>query len=170
MWPPYSNLVLAFVHFVAISAAALFVTRLAETNSLALLEAETCGTFGDPSQSTSFNETYRGPYETWAESYAQTRAKAFTYSVACHTFDGKQNQSISPKCINMGIVPPTWLVVQNVACPFSDHVCSEPALRLDSGLVDTLSDLGINTRPDDRLQYRTVRGSETVLLHALTHL
>lgn len=49
-----------------------------------------------------------------------------------------------------------YLTNTNAACPFSPEMCRTSALQLDSGLLDSNDDLGINSEVRDRVQYRTV--------------
>lgn len=46
---------------------------------------------------------------------------------------------------------------EEVDCPFSDDICDDKAaIRMDTGLIDSNTDLGINTGPGDRLWFRRV--------------
>lgn len=49
-------------------------------------------------------------------------------------------------------------VITNASCPFSGGICrsSSRNLVLDTGYLDSHADLGLNTPPDQRIQYRRV--------------
>lgn len=46
-----------------------------------------------------------------------------------------------------------WTSTTNNSCPFDD-LCLGPALYLDTGLIDSRDDLGINGHDSDRVQWR----------------
>lgn len=47
-----------------------------------------------------------------------------------------------------------WSINTSSQCPFEDNICTRPALLLDTGYVDSLRDLGINSEKSDRVLYR----------------
>lgn len=79
---------------------------------------------------------------------------AVTYSRAC--YDDASNE------LQCGRFPRSQLALTsetNVSCPFQSHICLEgpsAAFQVKSGWIDTNSDLGVNSKPSDRLQYRKV--------------
>ena len=79
---------------------------------------------------------------------------ASTYATACYgdSFTSFQcNQFVKPRL--------EWTTKRNVSCPFQADLCAEgptSAFEMDSGMLDTRDDLGINTPDADRLQYRKV--------------
>jgi hypothetical protein len=40
-------------------------------------------------------------------------------------------------------------------CLFEEGMCTDISLQLDSGEIDSLNDLGINSKPEDRFSFRT---------------
>lgn len=59
----------------------------------------------------------------------------------------------------------------NVSCPFQSDICFEgpsAAFQVKSGWIDTNTDLGINSKASDRLQYRKV--TTCSVLHTAGHV
>lgn len=50
------------------------------------------------------------------------------------------------------------MVDNQAPCPFQDGICRSNSsnIRLDTGLIDIMDDLGINAPDDERIQFRTV--------------
>ncbi|KAF2813088.1 uncharacterized protein BDZ99DRAFT_496164 [Mytilinidion resinicola] len=55
-------------------------------------------------------------------------------------------------------------ITRNSPCPFADGVCETPALKFDSGLVDSNDDMGLNAREEDSIQIRRVTTCAPVLI------
>jgi hypothetical protein len=57
-------------------------------------------------------------------------------------------------------VKPTinWTSTSNAPCPFNDELCQEKdkAFEMDTGLLDSREDLGVNTPDNGRLFYRRI--------------
>jgi hypothetical protein len=51
-----------------------------------------------------------------------------------------------------------WTTISNASCPFGGELCSEisPTIVLDTGIIDSHGDLGVNAKPNDRIGYRRV--------------
>lgn len=47
-------------------------------------------------------------------------------------------------------------ITRDLPCPFNQSVCNGPAISLDSGMLRSDTDLGVNTRPEDALAVRKV--------------
>ncbi|KAL8819482.1 MAG: hypothetical protein Q9223_002094 [Gallowayella weberi] len=79
---------------------------------------------------------------------------ASTYSQAC--YGNGQN----PLQCNRYIRPSLpWTTVSNATCPFTHSLCyygATSAYLMDSGLLDSHRDLGINAPSSDRVQYRKI--------------
>ncbi|KAL1616591.1 hypothetical protein SLS54_008326 [Diplodia seriata] len=83
---------------------------------------------------------------------AQGAATSFIYAQQCYT-----NTSSNPASCGTYVkqrLPAT--VERNASCPFDADMCVTPDanIRIDSGLLDTNDDLGINTPPSLRFQFR----------------
>jgi len=58
-----------------------------------------------------------------------------------------------------------WSLTSNVECPFSPSICrinTTSAYRMDTGLLDSHVDLGINAEPKDRVNFRKVTTCATL--------
>lgn len=67
------------------------------------------------------------------------------------------NSSILPDICESFIKPNIPLKEERVECPFSGSICAkidQPALSIDSGLVDLHDGFGMNLQPENRLKYR----------------
>ncbi|KAF9634368.1 hypothetical protein BFW01_g5263 [Lasiodiplodia theobromae] len=108
-----------------------------------LVSSDRCGITTSGNNDTFFNI---------ANSYvAQGASTAFIYAQQCYS-----NTSNPGKC-GTYVKPRLPVTVEyNVSCPFSDEMCytQDGNIRFDSGLLDSLDDFGVNTRPNLRFQYR----------------
>ena len=78
---------------------------------------------------------------------------ASTYANACYggSYSVQCNQYVKPHL--------NWTTERSVDCPFEPSLCiggSKSAYKMDSGLLDSHGDLGINTPDSQRLQFRKV--------------
>ena len=79
---------------------------------------------------------------------------ATTYSRAC--YGNTENALACNQYVRQRL---HWTSNQNTTCPFSPDLCiygSTAAYEMDTGLLDTHEDLGINAAQSDRIQYRKV--------------
>lgn len=61
-------------------------------------------------------------------------------------------------------------VDSNAPCPFSDEICRSNSsnIILDSGYVDTVEDLGVNSPQDESIKFRTVLQCAPLETHGYT--
>ncbi|KAI9668603.1 MAG: hypothetical protein M1831_001042 [Alyxoria varia] len=89
----------------------------------------------------------------WAQALLQSGSSAAQYARSCYP----GNSSITADCDYYPVQYLDYDVSHDATCPFSDGICkmneTQP-LVIDSGLLDTQRQLGINSRPNERLQYR----------------
>ncbi|KAH6620540.1 hypothetical protein C7974DRAFT_378566 [Boeremia exigua] len=78
--------------------------------------------------------------------------KNAAYSRSCYERSGDN----STVCGNL--VRPTlpYTITRDVACPFEQRACNGAGFSLDTGLLRSDTDLGLNTRPEDALSIRKV--------------
>lgn len=91
----------------------------------------------------------------WRPYEAQTWVTSSNYAEECY------NQTGSPGVMNCGTFVQNRLqfTVNNTAgCPFSDRMCrtKKSNIFIDSGLLDSNDDFGINSAQDHRIQWRKV--------------
>jgi hypothetical protein len=89
----------------------------------------------------------------WFSQQQQILDLAGNYVSSCYTFNRSQNAQQS--CLAYGRSSLVWNVTADVPCPFSPEMCLQgKSILLDSGFIDSHSQLGINSRVQDRIQYR----------------
>jgi hypothetical protein len=136
---------MAAIHITIFAAAGAFSSRVAVTDSQVLLVSANCGTWSFLSQ-----------IDNTASSSFEHDNLARAAKLASQCYNGTEVIS-SAECLLSGrrLVP--WTLEKNATCPFDASLCFESqAVTLDSGYVDSLHNLGINSRPEDRVSYRQV--------------
>ena len=112
-----------------------------------------------------WNDTYLdiagdGPNEDSRETFAlsmqyisktvEDTQLALSYAQTCYMSDEK---STSPSCKTYQV--PTYnFTAHNTSCPFAAELCASEGLMLETTLIDSHHDLGINARPEDRIIYQ----------------
>ncbi|KAF7540014.1 hypothetical protein G7054_g1710 [Neopestalotiopsis clavispora] len=96
------------------------------------------------------NYTSAHAWEIWTSKILNN---AFNYAQRCYTSDGIGSTGACGT-----LVKDRLLSLQNASasCPFEDHICRSQSsnLILDSGYVDSHTDLGLNSPPDERILFR----------------
>ena len=168
--PLYRSLPLilsAALHFIAFTAAGIFSSKVASVGSTVLLRGPTCGNVSVPYQPNSFNKTIflqQSERDSWLLSTFKDTAG---YVKSCYAFDNA-TRPLPQDCLAYGRRLPSWSSETGIDCPFGDGMCIDgAALELDSGLIDSHLDLGINARQQDRISFRHVR--EHRHIKKLTH-
>ena len=142
-------LILSLATFCAFNTAGVFSSRVATTRGgEVLLVGDSCASLN---ASLLTGQNFR-----LAQSYFASRTRASAnYESICYRKFGSADS-----CRNFvrDTLPVT--VTSGIPCPFpgKDRICYAPkaALRLDSGFLNSHSDLGINSPPSSRYLYRTV--------------
>ncbi|KAI0168841.1 hypothetical protein GGR52DRAFT_592616 [Hypoxylon sp. FL1284] len=47
-----------------------------------------------------------------------------------------------------------WEIQWDAKCPFGDSMCLEPGMSIDTGLINSNQDLGLNAKPEDQVELR----------------
>lgn len=99
----------------------------------------------------------RAESNTWSSWLPKLQTEAANYAQECYTDDALTTES---RCINRPYVQQQlqMSINPNASCPFDAELCATPTSNLivDTGLIDTHSDLGINAPKAQRAQFRTV--------------
>lgn len=143
---------LAAVHLAFFAAAGALSSRVTVTDSQVLLSSPDCGAWSFLSQ----NDTTASPNDRTASLSFQhdNLARAAKLASKCYN---RTEVLPSAECLLSGrrLIP--WTITRDATCPFDSSLCfGSEAVTLDSGYVDSLHDLGINSRPADRISYRQV--------------
>ena len=81
----------------------------------------------------------------------------FQNSLVTQSSTNTQGCTTSGPCITpAGQRMPKWSFNITQDCPFSDDICANQSITMDSGLLDSLLDFGINTKREDRVGARVV--------------
>jgi len=142
-------LILSLATFCAFNTAGIFSSRVATTRGgEVLLVGDRCATLN---ASLLTGQNFR-----LAQSYFTSRFRASAnYESICYREPGSAD---SCRSFVRDTLPVT--ITRGIDCPFpgKERMCYTPtaALRLDSGFLNSHSDLGINSPPSSRYLYRTV--------------
>jgi hypothetical protein len=146
----------ALVNIVAFAVAGLFSSRVARSTSEVLLKPKLCGDLG-----------HFGRYKYATNSTPLTATEQTDFLTAFNIWGGQriaQGSSLAQSCVGGQGVCPTVSrrqiginITQGSSCPFGGDICVNGAsIRMDTGVMDSLLDFGINTGMEDRIGYRRV--------------
>ena len=141
-------ILVAGLHSVAFAAAGILSSKVTTAKSEVLLRSDLCGIWHRPSAS----NWDRGSLETIKyEAYMTDDAKRSAQFVSeCY------NTSLA-NCDTYGRRPLSFTTSTHTSCPFDPTMCNDNIVaRLDSGYVDSLYDLGINSHPSGRVAFRKI--------------
>jgi hypothetical protein len=151
-WRPYLRIstfaLLAALNLAGFGVASIFtsaVTRVPGNSTITL--GPSCGGFTIKPNTTIQSEG--SSYKIQADTY-----EAATYVRQCY-----RENATSPACGVYYRPSLSFTTSSNVSCPFAPSVCcpnNQSAFSMDTGLVDSLLDLGVNSRPDHQIKYRRV--------------
>jgi hypothetical protein len=162
-WKPKTNsafrktflvLFLAILNWFGFTVAGIFSSRVALVGSLALRSPGTCGWMAI--------ELSGLPTALPAQAAQMTNAMyvfgrrsaklGIDYTASCYA---NKTEGMPAACQTFAQPSIVSIVNRTASCPFPNNLCDGPAVQLDSGLVDS-SQFGINTRPDETIQFRRV--------------
>ncbi|KAF2142266.1 uncharacterized protein K452DRAFT_333074 [Aplosporella prunicola CBS 121167] len=140
----FSCLILA-----AFAVASTFSSRISSVGTAVLLSGTNCGYMyplsksSDPMGLTTVFQPYLSQKHTSDADYAQECYPDIQSTEGCNTFVQRRLSTS---------------VIRNAFCPFPGDICKsqDSNLLLDTGLVDSHNDLGINAPPGHRYQFRFV--------------
>jgi hypothetical protein len=142
-WP---IIMIGLLHLVAFTAASILASRITTTDEEVLVARNPyCGPWGGFNGNPGSDVEVLNLFKAYTYTTVQSTQK---YVQSCLT-----NPQSLPEC-TMFINPRlNWTSAINSTCPFGD-LCLGPALYLDTGLIDSRDDLGINSHESDRVQWR----------------
>jgi hypothetical protein len=136
-----SLIVIGILHFMAFGAAGVLSSHITTTGNQVLLSRSLkCGPW---------NETDNSLF--WTLYLDSSTSSSQQYVQNCLSGTGQQ----SPECSLYKRMQLKWSST-SVPCPF-DGMCLGPpnsSLHMDTGFIDSRDDLGINSRDEDRIQWR----------------
>lgn len=136
---------LAIFNILLFSASGLltsYITKAAGTSSIVI--GPSCGGF-EFNATDAGNFTSKNLLDTWeAATYAHQCYQSNASRFACTPYV-RQNLPFTTN--------------PNASCPFAAELCAynaHSAFQMDTGLLDSAADFGINARPSDRIKFRRV--------------
>jgi hypothetical protein len=144
---------LAGLHALAVLAAGTFSSKAIASNDEVLTRSKSCGSMRDPSEM--LNITDDSTFELANALVVMARyvyRKSASYSRACYG----QHSGHSTACGTYVRSTIPYNMSLSVPCPFDEKICNGLGVAFDTGLIRSDLDLGINTRPEDRLSVRKV--------------
>lgn len=144
-------MVIAGLHGIGFTIAGILSSRVTSTTSVALLRSESCGTWNAPLYHR--NETDQSLEDAlWESKWDSVLSKSANFAAACYN-----TTKPSTNCNAYGRHLLSLKTSTHRTCPFDSSICvNETVVRMDSGYVDSLLDLGINSSPSDRVTFRKV--------------
>lgn len=144
-------LVIASLHGLGFAIAGIFSSRVTSTKSVALLRSDSCGIWHAPLYNR--NETDQSLESAlWEDKWDTVLAKSANFAATCYN-----TTTPSSNCNAYGRRLLSLETTTHNTCPFDSSICAnKTVVRLGSGYVDSLLDLGINSSPEDRVAFRKV--------------
>ena len=156
-WRSLALVTAAILQIVAFAIAGIFSSLI--TSSMdqdALLLSPNCGSWPVDLQflsTTTENFTNESTQTLERESAYKLNARremaqSLAYAQSCYL-------DPSPFCQEYIVAHLPQVAIDNSSnCPFDETLCLTQAVYIDTGLIDSALDLGINARKEDRVQYR----------------
>lgn len=145
---PTTWLLAAAFHTVAFTIAGIFASTVTNAKSEVLLRPTICGGWTMPSIEDVKLGVRRA--EIW-ENLVYRAAKSARIASQCYN----GSTPLKANCNASGRRLLDWNVTLHNECPFDESMCiNDTVVRLDTGHVNTLHDLGINSHPADALTFR----------------
>ncbi|CAK4034500.1 Hypothetical predicted protein [Lecanosticta acicola] len=141
----------AFLHGLGFTIAGIISSRVTTTTSEALLRSNICGTWHTPPYDR--NQTDQSLEDAlWEDKWDTVLRESSNFAARCYN-----TTAPSSNCNAYGrrIIP--FATSTHSGCPFDPSMCvNDTVVRLDSGYVDSLQHLGINSPPSGRVGFRKV--------------
>jgi hypothetical protein len=149
---------MALILAAAFAVASIFSSQVTKAASgEVLINSDNCG-FWEFNVNSSAGIFYEAEVKTLNET-----VEAANYASNCYG----TNNTDAAQC-NTYIVPEiTWTTNQNASCPFASGTClvsPTAAYQMDTGLLDSHNDLGINAKSSERVAARKVATCAPVLI------
>jgi hypothetical protein len=151
------------VHFATIAIAGLFSSRVADTADEALVRANgICGWYNislaqNSGISSVISDNLANSLDSLIVAGRTSVAEARTYARTCYPrIDGFDPDTSSASCSSTVESFLKSTVNYSAPCPFAPNACEGAATSFDSGWIDSHTNLGINSAPQDRVQIRRV--------------
>ena len=149
---PISLAVVSTVNVLVFVLAAIFSSRVTQMQSEVLLIPSTCGMWimDEVASAKDWNQ------DSFVNSMKLNSVIRRNMLAASQYSDGTSKAPhMTPESGPSGLQPIAF-TARNITCPFGSAICLDDSLgiELDTGYVDSYSDLGINTAPKERVTFR----------------
>jgi hypothetical protein len=151
---------IAGISVLGFTAAGIFSSRITGSSSEVLLKRsplcgdyELFGSFGYTRNTTPISDQdYNVAYALRQGYLSSTALQASAYAKQCSALQQSNNGFCTPIMRR----PITFNTTITSECPFGDNICTNETLHMDSGMIDSLLDLGINSQGEDRMAAQIV--------------
>lgn len=142
-------IIAAALHGIAFTAAGILASRVTSAKSEVLLRSDTCGFWRFIGNHNWVNQP-KDVVRFEANVNAQA-IRASQFVAECY------NSTSLANCNTYGRRLLRYNVSTHTDCPFDPVMCSQDTvIKLDTGFVDSLYDLGVNSKPSDRVEFRKI--------------
>jgi hypothetical protein len=161
----FGIIVLALLVSISFGIAGVFSSQITtDTANEVLLTGNNCGPL------LSNDETDENAYATLFEPHQSQRVTAYSnYALQCYS----GNISAGAEDCNPYVQAKLkTTVTRNSSCPFSKEMCKSDNTNLivDTGFLDSLTDFGINSAPENRFQLRLVHQCAPLVTEGFTNV
>jgi hypothetical protein len=136
--------ILAILNILLFSVSGLFTSYITKTaGKSTIIVGPGCGGF---------------TYDT-SDSIMNSKSLQDTYEAATYVRQCYQGSPSGLMCGTYARPSIPFTTNQNASCPFASELCAyndRSAFEMDTGLLDSQTDFGINARPKDRIKFRRV--------------
>jgi hypothetical protein len=162
-WSTYAIGLFAIIYTVLFWIAGVFsnkaISATKDGRSAVLARSKKCGIWNETYRAIAQDSLFSNEFEYGL--FVQNAAKerydiqlSLGYAQDCY-LSPVSADGMSPSCNTLKSSRLDW-TVSDGSCPFASHLCRKDSevIVLDTGLIDSHEDLGINASPRDRLKYQ----------------
>ena len=146
-------LFLAAMSIVLFAAAGILSSQISSKGSEVLVSGSSCGFWNNPATADPNAERSTiGPRVAYFANLIEDFGRASTIAAQC-----SGDSSVASECVSYAPEKINYTTTTNHSCPFQSKMCMHnKVVRFDSGLMDSMNHLGINSLRKDRISFRRV--------------
>ncbi|KAF2249670.1 hypothetical protein BU26DRAFT_504125 [Trematosphaeria pertusa] len=143
-------LALSSLHCLKVGLASIYATPIIQLQPDVLSRGAICGDWNSTALESDYDVVYK-----YTEEQIHLWEKSGSYARLCYPSDLREDTGSAATCVQRGETRKVWRNSTEERCPFAVHMCKDDHVyALDTGLLDSNLDLGINSPKEDRIQYR----------------
>lgn len=155
----------ALIHGLAFAAAGILASRVTGATSDVLLRSDLCGIWHLTAADLSWGAESSPTQVEWNAEQSQRIMKSAQFVTECY-----KSTSLAD-CNMFGPRLVKYTTSTHTDCPFDPTMCLQNStVQLDSGEIDSLFDLGINSRPSDRITFRKTMECSPIVTEGFTQV